>query len=104
MSETELHQKLAAEMGEISWSELQRHFARGVLIAVAADLDLVEVAARIAGDDTGALREWMDSGRVARATDEHARRWEAAGQAFEAVVVAPWVLAREIEQPGSTPA
>ena len=82
-------------MGTIAWRDLQRHFARGVLIAVAGDLDLVEVAARVAEDDAPALRAWMEAGRVVRATDEHARRWEAAGRELRAVVVAPWVLVQE---------
>ncbi|SMF96494.1 hypothetical protein SAMN02949497_3894 [Methylomagnum ishizawai] len=95
MDYTELQNKLAVEADLIPWRELQRHFARGVLVAVAPGLDLVEVAARVAADDAGVLRGWMEAGRVVRATDEHARRWEAAGQTLRAVVVAPWVLAQE---------
>lgn len=95
METTELHRKLAAETGLISWDDLQRHFARGVVVAVSPGLDLVEVAARVAADDAGALRGWLDAGRVVRATDEHAQRWEATGQTLRAVVVAPWVLAQE---------
>lgn len=92
MNETELRRKLASEVGTIRWTELQRHFARGALIRVAADLDLVEVAACIASDDTAALESWMDAGLVVRANDEHARKWQAAETVLKAVVVAPWVL------------
>lgn len=95
MSGTELHRRLAAETAMIPWRELQRHFARGVLIVVAADLDLVEVAARVAEDDAGALAAWTEAGRVVRALDDHARRWEAVDQTLLAVVVAPWVLVQE---------
>lgn len=92
--------QLAAETGLIGWRELQRPFARGVLVVVAPGLDLVEVAARMAEDDAAALRGWVDAGQVVRASDAHAERWEAAQQVFRAVVVAPWVLAQETEAPG----
>lgn len=95
MSENELHRKLASETGMIPWGELQRHFARGVVVVVAPNLNLVDVAAHMAGDDAAALRTWVNAGRVVRATDEHARRWEASKPFFKAVVVAPWVLVQE---------
>jgi hypothetical protein len=95
MSENELHRKLASETGTLPWSELQRHFARGIVVVVAPDLDLVDVAVHMAGDDAAALRAWADAGRVVRASDEHAKRWEASRQFFKAVVVAPWVLVQE---------
>jgi hypothetical protein len=93
--------KLAAETGLIGWRELQRSFARGVLVAVAPGLDLVEVAARLAEDDAEALRDWLDSGQVARASDAHGERWEAGQQVFKAVVVAPWVLVQEAGELGA---
>ncbi len=95
------HGKLAAETGLIGWRELQRPFARGVLVAVAPGLDVVDVAARMAEDDAAALRGWVDSGQVARASDVHAERWEAAQQVFRAVVVAPWVLVQEVGELGA---
>jgi len=95
MHDTELRHKLAAETGEIAWQELERHFARGVLIVVAPELNLIEAAARIAEDDKSALQEWIRSGLVARATDDHARRWADSKSPLWAVVVAPWVLVQE---------
>jgi hypothetical protein len=92
-----LHAKLAQDQGVIEWNELQRHFARGVLIVVATDLDLADIAARVADDDTASIAAWMAAGRLVRASDEHARRWTAAGeQSLRAVVVAPWVLVQEL--------
>jgi hypothetical protein len=94
LNSDELRAKLNGETGRLSWSELQRHFARGAVLAVAAELDLVEVAARIAEDDQVAVKGWMDAGRLVRATDSHARVWAAVSDepALWAVVVAPWVL------------
>ncbi len=95
MHDTELRRKLAEETGRITWQELERHFARGVLIIIGPELNLVEAAARIAEDDKRALQEWIQRGQVVRATDDHARRWAHSKCCFRAVVVAPWVLVQE---------
>ncbi|HYE37673.1 DUF2288 domain-containing protein [Methylocaldum sp.] len=92
MHDKELRQKLAAETGQIAWQELERHFARGVVVVVTPELDLVEAAARVAEDDKRALEEWMNRGQIVRATDDHARRWTDSECTLWAVVVAPWVL------------
>ena len=53
----DLRQKLNLETARIGWGELQRHYARGVLINVGEGLDLVEVAAYMAADDTDRIRD-----------------------------------------------
>jgi hypothetical protein len=98
MSHSESLEKLAAQSGVIAWSELQRHFARGVVVVVSPPLDLLGVAAAMARDDAVMLGDWMQSSHVLRATDEQARQWELAQPALRAVVVAPWVLVQEIRQ------
>jgi hypothetical protein len=95
--EVELHDLLNAQAGRIGWDELARHFARGVVVWVAAGLDLLEIAESMIGDDAERISGLYASGRLARARDEDAVRWSAAGTEFWAVVVAPWVLVQEIE-------
>jgi hypothetical protein len=51
LKDTELHDKINRETARINWSELERHFAHGAVVYVSEDLDLVEVALRIAHDD-----------------------------------------------------
>jgi hypothetical protein len=91
-SPADVRDLLNAQTGRIGWPELQRHFARGVVLAVAPGLDLVEVAASVVEDDAAKLRDWLDSGAVTRAELAHARRWQAEQTRFWAVVAAPWVL------------
>ncbi len=92
----ELRAKLNSETGKIGWKELERHFARGVVIRVDAELDLIEVAARMARDDKQALEKWLTSGQVGRASAEDAEGWHERNAEFWAVVAAPWVLVQEI--------
>jgi len=91
----ELHQKLNLETGQIEWSELQRHFARGVVIAISAELDLIEVAVRFTEDDRPTIEDWLTTGWIKRADDDNARNWEQIDTAFWAIVVAPWILVQE---------
>jgi hypothetical protein len=90
---------LNTQTGRISWTELQRHFAAGVVLIVAGDLDLIDVAARIIEDNRGQVEGWLEAGRLTRAETAHARAWEAAQAEFWAVVAAPWVLVQEIREP-----
>ncbi len=99
MAETdaELHARLNAETGKLSWPELQRHFARGVVIRVDGELDLVAVAAAFVRDDKPEVERWLTSGQVERVGEEHARDWQERDPLFWAVVAAPWVLVQEID-------
>ncbi len=100
MSDTdELRIRLNAETGKLAWQELERFFARGVVIVAAPELDLVEVAARMVEDDSAAIQRWIGEGRLARADEHHARAWSVRAPTFWAVVAAPWVLVQEVADP-----
>ena len=94
-SPAEIAERLNLETGRVEWRELQQHFARGVIVAVSADLDLLEAAAALASDDKASVSRWMADGLLWRAGDADARRWEAAEPVFWAVIVAPWVVIQE---------
>ena len=96
LSQEQLLQQLNQETGKISWDELQRHFARGVVIKVASEMDLVEVAAKFVSDDKSTIESWIDCGVVSHTTDADALHWEASKPVFWAVVTAPWVLVQEL--------
>lgn len=87
-----LRTKLNLETSQIAWKELQRYYAAGMVIAVSDDLDLVDVAVSIAGDDTAAVAQWMSEARVAKVSDVQASAWAQADAALWAVVVKPWIL------------
>lgn len=92
----DLTQKLKLESGRINWSELQRHFARDVVLVVAGELDLIEVASKLSEDDTPTVETWLNNKQLWRAQDEDAHQWHASSTEFCSVVVAPWVLVQAI--------
>lgn len=92
LKDTELHDKINRETARVSWSELERHFAHGSVVYVSEELDLVEVALRIAHDDKDAIARWMSEGRLAKVSDVQAQSWQAADAQLWASVVNPFVL------------
>ena len=93
--EISLQTQLNNETARIRWAELERHFARGVVVRVASDLDLVAVAAAFVRDDEAAVMDWMSTRRVWRASTEDAQDWHQRNPDLWAVVAAPWVLVQE---------
>ena len=91
-----LRAKLNLETAQLAWPELERHFARGVVIRVAAGIDLVDAALQVAENNTAAVQAWLADGRLAKAELADAEDWHARKPMFWAVVVAPWVLVQEV--------
>jgi hypothetical protein len=94
--DVDVRQMLNAQTGKVSWPELQRHFARGSVIKVDPELDLIEVAAKMVEDDTVAIEKLSNSAAISRASIDDAKLWEETQPTFWTVVVAPWVLVQPI--------
>lgn len=92
LKDSELHDKINRETGRVRWSELERHFAQGVVIYVSEELDLIEAALRIAHDDKATIERWMNEGKLAKVSSVQAATWQAADSQLWASVVSPFVL------------
>lgn len=88
----ELTAKLNLETSCIHWHDLQTYFARGQVVQVAADLDLLEVATELAADNKARFQQWMATGKVGEVSAGSAQAWYDGNTELWAVVVAPWVL------------
>jgi len=86
-----LYLKLLGETAKIGWSELERFFARGMLLLVARDLDLVSVAEAVAADDLQQGGQWLSARLVERLQAETAAEFAERDPELWAVVVSPWV-------------
>jgi hypothetical protein len=93
-----LRAKLSLETAQLAWPELERHFARGVVIKVAPGMDLVDAALHVAENNAATVEAWLAEGRIARVELADAEDWHARQPMFWAVVVAPWVLVQEAVQ------
>lgn len=94
---------LNAQTGQLAWPELVRHFARGVVVLVSPGEDLVAVAETMVGDDQAVINQLYEEGKLRRAQDDDARRWNENSTRFWGVVVAPWVLVQEVKNGDPVP-
>ncbi len=90
-----LYLKLLGETARISWQQLQPFFARGALLRVESGLDLVEVAAALAEDDSARVGQWLASQQLATLDASLAQDILQRDPELWAVVVAPWVVMQE---------
>lgn len=89
--------KINSETAKIPWQELQRFFAAGQVMLVAADTDLVDVAYAFQQDEVEQVKAWTDNQQLSPVSDDQARDWLANDSAVWAVVVKPWVLIQQID-------
>lgn len=94
---------LNAQTGRLSWPELARHFARGVVVCVNHGEDLVDVAEAMVGNEASDIDRLYKEDRLRRALDSDAMKWQEEATSFWAVVVAPWVLVQECEPDSASP-
>jgi hypothetical protein len=90
-----LYVKLLGETAQISWQELQPFFARGALLQVAADADLVAVAEALAANQSEQIAGWLADGQLQKVEEAHALDYLERDPVLWAVVVAPWVVIQE---------
>jgi len=86
---------LYQETARVHWPELEPHFARAVVIRVASELDLIEVATCFANDDKAAVDRWIGSGEIEHLSTDTAKDWSGRDPELWSVVVAPWVVVQE---------
>ncbi|WP_154223302.1 DUF2288 family protein [Marinicella rhabdoformis] len=89
-------QHFEQELGVISFIDLQKFFAKGIVLIAAESMDVIETALAINEDDAEKVQAWVNCGHLIRANDDHARAWLAEESVFKAVTVAPWVLVQEV--------
>jgi len=90
-----LYAKLLGETAPIGWQELQPFFARGALLWVAGDQDLIIVAQAVAENDQATVAAWLEAGYLSKLDDGRAEDLLKRDPQLWAVVVAPWVLVQE---------
>jgi len=86
---------LHAETAAIEWKDLERFFAKGNLLRVSPDIDLVDVALEIANDNKISIEGWMSSGQLSGVSNEEASLWSKGESNLWSVIVLPWILVQQ---------
>ena len=93
--ESLLRREYLSQTARINWHDLQAYYAHGSVVAVSAELDLVEVAVQLGLDNTDLFQDWIAAHRITPVHDDQALAWYEAKQELWAVVAPPWVLVQE---------
>jgi hypothetical protein len=93
---TSTEAKLSGYTGVVPWSYLRPHCANGVLYFVDPALELTEVGAAFANNQSAKVEAWLKSGDLVKMGEVHAAQWEKEAPEFEALVVSPFVLCRPV--------
>jgi len=93
----EIKAKLNMETGKLVWQELERYFAKGIVIHVDKEFDLLDIAAAIVEDQKDQVEKLLDLKKISKPDLEKAEKWHAQKQVFWTVVVAPWILIQELK-------
>lgn len=96
---SDLYAQLLGATAQISWTEIMPQFAKGMVLWVASDQDLVAVAELIINDDKKQVSALMQQKALHNLTDEQALDFQQRDPELWAVVIAPWVLVQERKTP-----
>ncbi|MDN6320002.1 MAG: DUF2288 domain-containing protein [Marinobacter sp.] len=91
----EIKTRLNLETSRIGWHELQTYYARGQVVRVGKNLDLLEVASELTADNRTRFEHWLETGDVGEVSPDLARAWYDRNAELWAVVIAPWVLVQD---------
>lgn len=88
----ELQQQCAA----IAYQEIQRFFAKGMMVLVADGVDIIDVAWLMQNNEVTTLTQLIAQKKVIRVHDKHAKKWSKKNTQLLAITVVPWLLVQEM--------
>ena len=94
-NKTEQWHAIHAETAAIDWKDLERFFAKGNLLRVSNQLDLVDVAVELANDNKATVEKWLESQDLAAVSSDEAAAWAQGADNLWSVVVLPWILVQQ---------
>jgi hypothetical protein len=96
MADADKLERLRAEFhsqtARTDWHSLQVHFARGAVVLVAPELDLVEVAVQLQVDNKPQFEQWIAAQMVGAVSPEQGQTFYEENTSLWTVVAPPWVL------------
>lgn len=90
--------KIHAETAKVVWKEIELFYAKGAMIYVHPELDLIKVAFHLSHDNTQQIEQWIEQEMILRSFDEQATHWADSQEEIWSVVVKPWVLVQAVKQ------
>ena len=99
-----MRETLAAALGNVFFADLRAHLARGAVVVLAAELDILEVGEALAADDKAKVAAWIEKEQLRKPSLLELEAWSKIDDdRWESLVVAPFVLVRLRPAPGDRP-
>lgn len=93
-----VRERFEKDLAEVDWKALRIHVQRDALILVAAPLNLVEVATRVATDDSQTVAAWIEEGLLNKPSPAQLASWEMnLDKPFQLLIAAPYILIQEVQ-------
>ncbi|MGV2829063.1 DUF2288 domain-containing protein [Myxosarcina sp. GI1(2024)] len=94
---SDLQARLKQDLAHIAWKELLPHAKRDALVIVDPKLNLVEVGAAIARDNSNLVRDWIDTQAIGKPSSQQLTCWNREPQKqFATLIVQPFVIVQEV--------
>ncbi|AOE49883.1 DUF2288 domain-containing protein [Kangiella sediminilitoris] len=90
----EMVAKLNGETAVVAWKEIERFFAKGNMLLIDQELDLINVAADLSLDNAEEIKPLIDSEKIQRMPMEFVKENCKPETEFWTVVVAPYILSQ----------
>jgi hypothetical protein len=85
------------DLAEVTWRDLRVHLQREAIITVDAGLDLIVVAAAVAGDVSQQVQQWLEQGQLGKPSEEQLENWEREQDTlFRLLIVQPFILVQDV--------
>ena len=95
MTNQDLRVQLQENLDESEWEWLIPHAKRDAIIVVKKGLELIEVGAAVAADDTGKIKVWISKDLIAKPSTEEIDQWNRnRTKRFNTLIIQPYVLVK----------
>ncbi|WP_036479208.1 DUF2288 domain-containing protein [Myxosarcina sp. GI1] len=95
----DIQDRLSQDLANIAWKDLIPHAKRDAVIVVTKTLNLVDVGAAIAKDNSCLVKNWIDRQKIGKPSSQQLADWNLAPQKqFATLIVQPFVLVQELAE------
>ena len=94
---SEAREGFTKDLAEVDWKSLRIHAQRDALILIDDQLDIIEVACKVAADAAEEVGTWIEKGLLAKPTAEQLSSWESElEKPFRMLIAAPYILIQAV--------
>ena len=94
----ELYLDLLNGTAKISWKELELFYAKGKLIHVSVEYDLIDVGIAFVKDQKQNIEQLLETKKLVHVTSSMAKSYQLNNTTLWALVISPWVLIQDINK------